>query len=692
MKPIPRDVSPPEKHVSPPAASLNEFSPRERWFVRGLIALAITIIAAGLWQTVGRDALLATRRLPVFRRVASRPNSNTKVAANRQESQTDSTHSLSAQSASSGLTGLPSTSRSFDERSALNNAARPAANTAAVDGEAKPLADQPLIAKETASPDKPVPRDKPGAVEVVSVDLLQAAAQLVSLGWQDFAYPATWFASETSKPRMLYNSHRNSLLNAIAHPQPSALSLTQSRKDYAAAIEQFRDDPRLDYAFGLALWHHGERSEALEVFQTAARLEGTPFLPAALAVGWGRLLDGEERRGLDQLSHVAKLLGSSSEAASTENTPLAPAGTAASVVRGEGPGVRGSFLGVKPVYPTEPQREYAALCLGRAFGFLTGPGRTTELGEAADLTARNVRERLPADLLSEFEVGFAQVGQRQSDLLQFASLPENALATEHRQQSDELQTRIDTLRAEMKETRDELARDHLSYLTTITQYVTDTLKARAESSKLQPLAKKVKDSIMQLYQPQPHAVMRSPSGELVPVSSSPSSTTGSRTSRTTSLGSSSSSSRSSSRNGQNSRGSASRSPQIFLMPETTQERAARVAKLEKARTELKRIQTELATLRERHKALLDQKHQADAEQKAETKEQQQAQADRRREQRDLEQKLKELNTALRQMQSLHNSLDTVAAYVPWTIPVEGAALRQALIKKPDPATNAAAQK
>ena len=69
-----------------------------------------------------------------------------------------------------------------------------------------------------------------------------------------------------------------------------------------------------------------------------------------------------------------------------------------------------------------------------------------------------------------------------------------------------------------------------------------------------------------------------------------------------------------------------------------------------------------------------------------------AKADRRREQRDLERKLKELNTALRQMQSLHNSLDTVAAYVPWTIPVEGEALRQALARKSDPATNSSAKK
>ena len=692
MKPIPRDAPPSEKRVAPPAASLNEFSPRERWFVRGLIALAVTVIAAGLWQTVVRDAMLAARRLPVFRRVVSRPSSNIEVAANRQESRTASPHSLAMQSASSGLTGLPSTSRSFDERVALNTAVRPAANAAAVEDEAKSPADLPLAvnaavpADKTTLQDKPAMPDKPGTVDAVSVDLLQAAAQLVSFGWQDFAYPATWSASETSKPRMLYNSHRNSLLNAITRSKPSALSLIQLRKDYATAREQFHDDPRLDYAFGLALWHHGERSEALELFQTAARLEGTPFLPAALAVGWGRLLNGEERRGLDQLSHVAKLIGNSSDPASNKSTPLAPA------LRGEGPGVTGSSIGTKPAYPTEPQREYAALCLGRAFGFLTGPGRTSELGEAADLTARNVRDHLPTSLLSEFELGFAQVGQRQSDLLQFASLPQNALATEHRQQSDELQTRIDTLREEMQLARDELARDHLSYLTTVTKYVTDTLKARAESSKLNPLAQKLKASIMQLYQPQPHVVMRSPSGELVPVSSSTTTSTGSRTGRTTSLGSSSSSSRSSSRNGQNSRGNINSRPQIFLMPETTEERAARMAKLEKARTELKRIQTELATLRERHKTLLDQKHQAEADQKTETKEQQQAQADRRREQRDLERKLKELNTALRQMQSLHNSLDTVAAYVPWTTPVEGEALRQALARKSDPATNSSAIK
>jgi predicted nucleic acid-binding Zn-ribbon protein len=118
------------------------------------------------------------------------------------------------------------------------------------------------------------------------------------------------------------------------------------------------------------------------------------------------------------------------------------------------------------------------------------------------------------------------------------------------------------------------------------------------------------------------------------------------------------------------------------MPETTEERAARVAKLEKARQELKRIQTELTKVRERHQQLLDQRHAAEADRKIESREQQLAQADRRREQRALESKLKELNTSLRQIQSLRSSLDTVAAHVPWTIPVEAEALKLALTKKP----------
>lgn len=668
MKRIPPDTSPAVDRVSTRVTPDNEFSSRERWFVRGLIVLALAIIAAGLWQTFGRDVVLSARRWPMFRRVASLPSSASPVSGietGATASRGASAHANLSQSASSSLTGLPATSRSFHERDSLNHGAaqaaletdrlnRPAALGAAGEAAAQQLLDQPLAAKNaaplnpSARPNTPATPDKPREVETASVDLLQAAAQLVSLGWQDFAYPAMWLAAETSKPRMLYNSHRNGLLNAIAHPKPSALSLTQVRKDYTTARDQFHDDPRLDYAFGLALWHHGERSEALEVFQTAARLEGTPFLPAALAVGWGRLLNGDERRGLDQLSHVAKLLNTASATAASSTA-----------------------------YPTDPQREYAALCLGRAFGFLTGPGRTSELGEVADLTARNVRDRLPPDLLSEFEAGFDQVGQRQSDLLQFASLPENALATEHRQQTEEIKTRIDSLREEMKQTSQELARDHLSYLTTVTTFVTDILKTQAESAKAQPWVQKLKASIMQLAQPQPHAVMRSPTGALVPVNSNMG-TTGSRTGRTSSLGSRASSSRATSQSDQNSRNTARVRPQIFLMPETPEERAARVAKLQQAQRELKRIQTELATLCERHRTLLDQRHQAEADQLAETKELRLAQADRRREQHALNGKLRELNTALRQMQSLYNSLDTVAAYVPWTVSVEGEALRQAL--------------
>lgn len=639
MKSITPEGSSATKIATKIPTSSSEYDAHERWLVRMLLAFGGLVIVAGLWQTIGRDVLSSARRLPAFRRVAPLPDAAD--TASRSDA-----HDASSHMAASSLTGLPSTSRSFDERHHLREASHGPVINATAHPDERPI--EPMVAIEQQNPGANSLDDKrplPHVAAAIPADMLQTAAQLVNLGWQDFDYPVKWFAAETSKPRMLYNGYRNRLLNAITHPRPSELSLAQLRRDYATAREQFDDDPRLDYAFGLALWHHGERSEALDVFQTAARLEQTPFLPAALAVGWGRLLHGEEKRGLDQLSHVAKLLSTST-----------------------GP------------YPTQTQKEQAALCLGRAFGFLNGPGRTSELAESAELTARNVRERLPAELLPVFEEGYAQIGLRQSELLQFASLPENALATEHRQQSEELQARIDTLREELLQTRQELARDHLSHLSKVTEFLSDALSVRAESFVLQPLIQKIRDSITQLSQPKPHVVVRSPSGELVAVGSGTVSTNGSLTTGSTSTMPLNFNGQSSRAN-QNGRSNAGRRPQIYLMPETPVERAARMAKLEQARGELKRIHEELMTLRERHKELLDQRRQADAEKLAETKETRKQQADRVREQRELEKRLRELNTALRQTQGLRNSLDTIAAYVPWTIEVEGEALRLALTKK-----------
>ena len=640
MKPIIPEAPPTTTPIARLPDSFSEYRPHERWLVRGLLAVGVVMIVAGLWQTIGRDAVSSTRRLPIFRNVAPLPDAGAMPSH-------PNTNEGSSHTASSSLTGLPSTSRSFGERRSPDVADGAVVNAAARPGE-RPVVEQAAPVVKGLGDKQPMPNDaippaKPAANEAIAIpaELLQAA-QWVNLGWQDFDYPVKWFAAETSKPRMLYNGHRNRLLNAIAHPRPSELSLAQLRKDYATACEQFDDDPRLDYAFGLALWHHGERSEALDIFQTAARLEQTPFLPAALAVGWSRLLLGDEKRGLDQLSHVAKLLRASS-----------------------GP------------YPTQTQKEQAAQCLGRAFGFLNGPGRTSELAEAAELTARNVRERLHADLRLVFEEGFDQVGQRESDLLQFASLPENALATEHRQQSEELQTRIDALRDEMQQTRQELARDHLSHLSNVTGFLSDALNARAESSTLQPLIQQIRDSITHLAQPQPHVVVRLPSGELVAADSGTSPTNGSRTTGSAASRSNGQGSRTS----QSERTNTGRRQQLHLMPETPVEQAARMAKLEQARRELKQIQEELTALRGRHQELLDQRRRAEAAKVAETKETRKLQADRVREQRDLEQRLRELNTALRQTQGLRNSLDTIAAYVPWTIEVEGEALRLALTKK-----------
>ncbi len=119
-------------------------------------------------------------------------------------------------------------------------------------------------------------------------------------------------------------------------------------------------------------------------------------------------------------------------------------------------------------------------------------------------------------------------------------------------------------------------------------------------------------------------------------------------------------------------------PKVILMPETVTERAARVERLNKMRDELKKIEQKLSEVREKHRELIAQLREADAQQAAETKEARAAQAARRIQQRELEQRLKELNAALRQTLELRQSLETIAAYVPWAVEVEGAALRQSM--------------
>lgn len=461
---------------------------------------------------------------------------------------------------------------------------------------------------------------EPPSAEIANpaVTLLDAAAQLVSQSWQDFDYPSPWYAGKTSKTRMVYSNHRNRLLNAVAYPQPSTLSLEFARKDYAAALTEFADDPRLDYAFGLALWKHGQFAEAIDMFQTAARLDDKPFLPAALAVAWGRFLNHDERRGLDQLQLIARVLAAAES------------------------------------YPPDAQKEQAAIAMGRALGYLSKPDRVPELADTIQLTVITIRKRLPDGLQGAFDSGFSDVIRRESELLRFVELPHDRLQAEHSAHCDDLQLRIDALRTEMRDARNTVTRTHRSHIETIADVLKEVTDVRGQVDKLRPSIKKLQESISQLAMPQPHVEKKTmPSHFDLMIGQ------GGQTALV-----------------------QSNSTMTLLLAETASERASRISKLSKTRDELKKIQEDLSKLRDQQQDLVARRNAEDRQHRTDRDVARRERVSRLEEQRVLERKLQDLSKALRQATMLREKFDTIAAYIPWNVEIEAEALRLALAPTP----------
>eukprot|EP00456_Euglypha_rotunda_P077895 TRINITY_DN73_c0_g1_i13.p1 TRINITY_DN73_c0_g1~~TRINITY_DN73_c0_g1_i13.p1 ORF type:complete len:628 (-),score=145.17 TRINITY_DN73_c0_g1_i13:491-2374(-) len=489
-----------------------------------------------------------------------------------------------------------------------------------------PLPDEPQIdVADATDPEMPVDPDlvaepsKSSNPTSQSVDpvasLMEAAAELVNRSWQDFDYPVRWGAAETSKPRMIYANHRNRLLNAVAHLKPSSLSLEFARKDHAAALAQFDEDPRLDYVFGLALWKHGQFAEAIEMFQTAARLDEKPFLPAALAVAWGRFMTHDERRGLDQLHYVARVLAESTDG-----------------------------------YPATAQKEQAAIAMGRAMGYLGKPGRVPELAETIELTMVTLRRRLPVELQAAYDSGLSDVDQRESELLRFVELPFEQLQSQHATRRDELQAKIDSLRTEMRDARNTVVRTRRTHVESIGGILKDATDLRGQMEKLRPTIKKLQESITKYATPQAHVEKKTmpshfdlavgPAGQTSLVQSNATMT--------------------------------------LRLNETAAERATRISQLSKTRDELKKIQDELSKLREKQRDLVDRRNAEERQHRADGIDARNDRVARVEEQRALERELNQLSKALRRTKALHDGVDSIAAYIPWNVEIEAEALRLAL--------------
>lgn len=239
---------------------------------------------------------------------------------------------------------------------------------------------------------------------------------------EDFAYPLPWLKTGPVKERMKFAFHRNGMLKSGWEGEPTKAQAA-AKLDFEAARKLCPNDPRVEYAYGLVLWKHDRRDEAIKQFDTAAHLNEKvpPFLPAAQAGAWGRLLNQQREAGWKQLAVVATVL---------------------SKTKGD--------------YPTGVQKEDSALFLGRAVEFLTGPGSTEQTAQADKRQADAVVALIPADLRDEFVRGRQQIDKRHADLKALADRPTDEIVAEFQQKKSELQQQLDEYKAEIFRLKDQI--------------------------------------------------------------------------------------------------------------------------------------------------------------------------------------------------------------------------------------------
>jgi len=355
------------------------------------------------------------------------------------------------------------------------------------------------------------------------------------------------------------------------------------------------------------------------MFQQASRRDEEPFLPAALAVAWGRFLMHEERRGLDQLAHISRLLATAPDD-----------------------------------YPKARQREQAATSIGRALGYLSGPGRIEELDETVQLTAANIMKRLPDDLREACVRGQEQVSSRQSELMRLSTLPAEEIHADHQSRQSDLQTQIDRLKDEMQNASNELARGHRTHVESVGQVLKDALDVGTKIRSVQSTIKDLYVKRMQLTKPKPNVVTRALPEHFYIAG-----------------------------NGNSSQLIRQNGTVNFMLDERPADRAERISQLTKVREDLKKIEKELSELRTKQQDLVQRRHEADQQRSRDQLGARQERIDRLNEQRELETKLQELNKALRRTMTLREGIETIAAYIPWNVEVEGEALWQAMNRKPN---------
>jgi chromosome segregation ATPase len=210
------------------------------------------------------------------------------------------------------------------------------------------------------------------------------------------------------------------------------------------------------------------------------------------------------------------------------------------------------------------------------------------------------------------------------------------------------------LRTELSDARNAVTRNHRTHVEQVADVLKEALDVRAQMDKLQPAIKQLQDAALKLNTPTPNIAIKTMPQHYHET-----------------IG----------RNGQ---------PQLVQnnarmmvnLQETSSDRAKRIAQLAKVRDELKKIDEELSKLRDQQQDLVAKRRDEDRQHAAGNEDARAQRVARLKQQRELEHKLHTLNKSLRRTMALREGYETIAAYIPWDIEVEGEALWLALNPKP----------
>ena len=438
----------------------------------------------------------------------------------------------------------------------------------------------------------------------------------------DFSYPVEWLKTGPARERMQYGHLRNRMLKT-GFENVTANGLKCAQEDYEAARKLCAQDPRLDYGLGLILWTHGRKDAAVDQFEAAARLKGSmPFVPAIQAAAWSSLVTGQDERGLKLLTTLATVISKPDS----------------------------DHLGTS-------QRHDAALVLGRAFGYLEGPGRSDQHDPETQQAAAGAFAALPADLKKDFELGKAQVAVRQAEMKALAAQPADQLKAELAAARSQLQDELKARNQFYRNTSHEIAKTQA-----------ERRKAQAES------AAKLNTIACQMENVQYRAALV---GRVAANLSVPQTHVGIMDVGPTYATSYTTSSRSDKDSDER------RSPitkthvpmyQTYLRPENSCEQTARLNLFRQSLSQLQQIEMQVTKLRTdaqdiqaKRKALIEQNAQAAQVLKDELK-------DTRRSKLELSQQLQKLEESERSLIALKANADSLLAYVPWDVELNRVAL------------------